>query len=92
MVTVYKYDLSLDVNEVSIPLDSRVMCVMEQGGVIRLWAFVDTDKPIITRTFLIYGTGSDIKDQEIWYIGTVKLAFELLSFHLFIFLPPQIVV
>jgi hypothetical protein len=84
MNTIYKYTLSESVNEIKMPQGSIPLTVQEQHGNTQLWALVDPDKPTITRTFEIYGTGHEVKDhQNLFYISTIQVAGGTLIFHVF---------
>ncbi len=71
MKTIYKYPIYGQPNPVSMPGGSKILCVMLQNDQICLWADVDTDYPLITRAFTVYGTGWVRPENPGTYIGSV---------------------
>jgi hypothetical protein len=84
---IFKYPLDArGEQQVMMPEGARVLSVQEQGGVICLWAMVETDRPFKTvRTFQIYGTGHSIPDglRHRVYVGTVQTEGGSLVWHVF---------
>lgn len=54
-----------------------------QRGRLCIWALVDTDTPMKTRYFEIYGTGHQIPRTQRRYLGTVLLHEDALVLHVF---------
>lgn len=85
MNTIYKYPLILQHRQtVKMPLYAKILSVQMQGYQICLWAELDTDDDAGDRTFLIYGTGHEIPEEEEFgrkYIGTIQQ--ERLVWHIF---------
>jgi hypothetical protein len=82
-VTVWKYALEVnDINMIRMPMHSRILCVQAQHDSPGIWALVDPENPLETRTFLVFGTGRriDYIDPS-HYIGTFQLG--ALVFHVF---------
>jgi len=71
MRAIWKYPLFMGMNDVEMPVGSKVISVENQAGILTMWALVDTDKEAakVTRTFSVKGTGFPIKDNE-EHIGT----------------------
>ena len=71
MRTVWKFTTDLGPLKVELPVDATVLHVEmlpAQTGV-DFWVELDTDEPVVERTFVIFGTGHPIKDG--WsYRGT----------------------
>lgn len=79
MLTIYKYKLNKSgINQIQMPMDASVISVgLDPKDDICIWAIVDTEKNMDTRTFFVAGTGWDITEEllefsEINYLGTVK--------------------
>ncbi len=76
MQTIYKYPLKVaDIQTIKMPADARLLSVGDQGGVLTLWARVDTEAELVPTTFAIYGTGNPIETPESdeVYIGTTQM-------------------
>ena len=79
MRTIYKYEIPVDGNLVSMPIDSQILSVGAQGESIVLWVEVDTERPECHRYFEVFGTGHAIPDNRMHsdmgvsrkFIGTV---------------------
>ena len=84
--TIYKYTLEIaDINKIEMPYDAEILCVQVQYAVPRIWALVDPDPalPKQTRTIRIVGTGHQIEEGIIDYIGSFQLLGGDLIFHVF---------
>lgn len=65
MITIHKYPFATsDKVQLQMPEDAEVLHAGEQHGQICLWAKVDTDKPLVKRTFLMFGTGHSLDVLE----------------------------
>jgi len=71
---IWKYQLtpSPGTAEVAIemPAGAMVLTVQTQAGQPCLWALVNEEQPLITRRFVIVGTGHPVPDGIGDYIGT----------------------
>lgn len=86
MKTIYKYDLIADdYVELAMPRNAWILSVKLQKGIPRIWALVDTEQPLETRTFRIAGTGHPIEEptNKLQFVGTFLMVEENLVFHLF---------
>jgi len=86
MKTIYKYQLDPMEKNVTMPEGATILHVDSQRDEICIWAEVDTDKPLVTRVFEIYGTGHEIpKDMGfvLKHLGSVKLHQDALIFHVY---------
>lgn len=76
MMTIYKYPIVLkDRQEVLLPVGAAILTVQMQERQINLWATVDTDAALETRTILLFETGEPIViyyPHHIFYLGTVQ--------------------
>jgi hypothetical protein len=83
MMTIYKYPLRPDLQTLRLPADAEILCVQMQRGEPQVWVKLDTDKPLVTRTLCVYGTGHEMKGLDSHYIGTFQLMGGELIFHVF---------
>jgi hypothetical protein len=83
--TIHKFDVPTAATfTLRLPDEAQVLTVQVQNGEPRLWVVVNTDELfMVTRTFLLYGTGHPLPDDLSGhlYIGTFQR--ERLVFHLF---------
>jgi hypothetical protein len=88
MKKIYKYKLeTTDVQQIEMPQGAQVLCVQTQDEIPCIWAIVDPNAALKSRTFEIYGTGHDFPKNE-WpdrrrYVGTYQLRKGALVFHCF---------
>jgi hypothetical protein len=67
MKTIYKYKAG----KVSIQKGAKVLTCGCQNNEFYIWALVnDTEAELETREFVVYGTGWEITDTNICYVGT----------------------
>ncbi len=64
MRTVHKFKLPYGSNVIDIHEGAETLSVMVQDDVPCLWAIVDTERPVVKRHFIIYATGSELKEPE----------------------------
>lgn len=86
MRTIYKYPLQVaDVQEVVLPSGAYMLSAQMQSGNLCLWALVDTNECLETRTVCMYGTGHRVNQavEAMQFLGTVQMADGGLVFHLF---------
>lgn len=72
MKAIYKYRLPfMEVSKVVLPKDSKVIRIDGFDGAIWLWAIVDTEEPLVERTFHLFKTGGEMPDDigRYMYIG-----------------------
>lgn len=82
---IYKYPLDIvDVQYVAIPETARMLDVQAQGDQLCMWALVDPDSPLKSRTVRVYGTGHDVSDPHAYYAGTAQTMGGQLVWHVFI--------
>lgn len=83
MITVYKY--IIDPNSPSIMINDKaeILSITFQGNELCLWAKVDTNNKLVSRNFNIYGTGHEIRNESLAFIGTAFLGSMSLVFHVF---------
>ncbi|MDO4215920.1 MAG: hypothetical protein Q4D12_08435 [Bacteroidales bacterium] len=93
MLKVWRYPINdvSGVNNISMPEGAQITgvgvathAIGEEG--ISVWALVDTEAPLETRTFVVAGTDVDMTDTLTRYnykiLGTVHLT-NLYAFHVF---------
>ena len=86
MKTIWKYKLEATENQIiRMPENSEVLTISGQDGCVYVWALVDTDRPSEDRCFSVYGTGWEIKPENLLYIGTAFIDSHIgpLVFHVF---------
>lgn len=58
--------------ELELPEGATVLRVGMQNGMLSMWALVDPfNETMVTRQFVVVGTGWDVPDSVIGHIGTV---------------------
>jgi hypothetical protein len=86
MKKIWKYQIP-DKTEfaLSMPKDSKVLCLKVQHGIACVWVLVDTKKEPTQTRFEVFGTGWEIKKDVDYldYIDTWQIANGELIFHLF---------
>lgn len=82
MKTIWKYTLQPECT-LDMPKDAEVLSVREQGEDICLWALVDPNAEKEPRKFVGFGTGHDVPDHPMKFIGTAHLHGGSLVFHVF---------
>ena len=86
MRRIFEYALEVvDYQEIHLPSNAKILAVDVQIGVVCLWALVDPEETVSTRTIKIVGTGHAVEeiDGEMDYIGTIQLLGGTLIFHVF---------
>lgn len=82
MKTIWKFILKPEI-EIEMPKGTEILTVAAQRDEICLWAKVDPNMQREKRKFMTFGTGHDIPDIEMKYIGTSQLSGGALIFHTF---------
>lgn len=72
MKEVWRYELALGTNLISMPAGARVLSVQAKDNVGCMWALVDRTAAPEDRTFCVYPTGGMVPDALI-YVGTFQL-------------------
>ena len=72
---IFKYKLGSRVQDIMMPVGSRIIHVESQFGIPCLWAEVDTglDVQLNKRRFVIINTGDSIPNSGLRYVGTFFL-------------------
>lgn len=84
MITVHKFPLLRQHRQtILLPARAKLLSVAFQGNELFLWAQVDTDRPNVERSIHVYGTGHELMDDDLKYIGTAHLDPIGLVFHVF---------
>lgn len=77
MSTIWKYELEIAPQQVSMPKGAKILSVANQDGEICLWALVDQHAPTEERSIEVIGTGWNLDKEhksissELTFIGTV---------------------
>lgn len=77
MKTIWKYQFEIsDGFNLLMPYDSDILSVQVQENQPCMWVLVDTNQPVITRRFRIFGTGFTNLDElgKFWnFISTFQM-------------------
>lgn len=78
MKIIYKYELNLTANEISMPSGAVILKAGEQNGFIVIWAMVKKELHVsnVIRHFSIIGTGYEIGNEladRLTHIDTVQM-------------------
>lgn len=84
MKKVFKYPVEIDGKfSLLLPMEAKILAVQIQHDKPCLWALVDPNAPVETRSFRLAGTGHPIDEESLEYIGTFQMASGSLIWHLF---------
>lgn len=74
MKTIWKFEFSLEASgSVEMPIGARILHVNRLWPqTVTLWAEVDTDHALETRSFAVVGTGHPLPSGSREYLGTFK--------------------
>jgi hypothetical protein len=74
MKTIWKFPLAggQQKHRISMPKGAKVLTAQLQNNDITLWAEVNDNKEKETRVFEVYGTGHEMNEYDLDYIGTVQ--------------------
>lgn len=87
MKTVHKYIIN-GPTVLSLPLGAKVVSCGNQLENIAIWVEVDTDAPVTSRTFAMFGTGKPIPTNcQCIFVGTVLLKGGTSAVHVYELLP-----
>jgi hypothetical protein len=77
--TIYKYAIHPGVYSLYLPEGSEALSVDIQYGEPQMWVLQDTSKPVVCR----YGTGHQLPEDDMRFIGTFFGDSGVFVFHLF---------
>lgn len=85
MKTIYKYRLPfMETSKVVMPQFSKIIRVDGLDGAIWIWAIVDTEKPLVERTFKLFKTGGEMPNNVGKYnyigCGAIFVQMELMMY------------
>jgi hypothetical protein len=84
MKKVYKYPLQpTDKQMIPLPKDAKIIHLDVQRGIPCIWALVDPDLPLEPIMIYTYGTGHEINEEGLLYIGSYQLLGGDIVFHAF---------
>ncbi len=69
---IWKYPLLVPLSVLTIPRGGKVVALQAQRGQPCLWVEVDPEATKELRGFRIYGTGREIPDEGVEYVGTYQ--------------------
>ena len=86
--SIWKFEIPIgDHIKIEMPECAKILSFQKQYEKFFIWAIVDIDAKMETRTFRIYGTGHDIFSDSLEYlgeyIGTVQQNEGQFVWHLF---------
>lgn len=76
MKTIYKYPLKHSGRQtVEMPLGACILSVQPQRDIPTIWALVETENPLMSRSFYVTGTGHEVPEfiDAAAFLGTVQL-------------------
>lgn len=82
MRTIWKFKLEHECT-VKMPAGAEILSVREQGQGIYVWALVDPKAPSEDRYFVGIGTGHDVPDEPLKFLGSAHLDDGAMVFHIF---------
>jgi hypothetical protein len=81
-MVIWKYELSItDRQNIQLPVGAQILSVQMQNGNCCMWVMCNSEAPLETRRFAMYGTGHELPQFPGKYITTFQ--FDILVFHLF---------
>lgn len=85
MKVIYKYRLPfMETSKVVLHKDAKVLRIDGFDGAIWLWAIVDTQAPLVERTFYLFKTGGQMPDDVDTYVylgcGAIFVQMELMMY------------
>jgi hypothetical protein len=86
-VTIWKYQLKADdIQEIEIPVGSRILSLQVQNGIPCIWALVYDKSPKDTKKIYTFGTGepTTFLPETLQFLGTYQILEGQLVFHVFI--------
>lgn len=72
MLTIWKFPLEKSLCRVELREGFKILSAQDQFGVPTIWVLLDHEKPVVIKTFHIYGTGHLIPNEPGDYIGTLQ--------------------
>lgn len=84
MKSIWKFSLGESTHPIlTMPVGAEILSVQTQRDEPQLWALVDPDAPKAKRQFHVYGTGWDVEQENLRFIGTVQMRGGAFVFHVF---------
>ena len=82
--TIWKYHVPFkDWFKLSMPDGAEILSVQMQGDLAFIWALVNPAAPLGHRYFRLAGTGDEIEEDKLSYVGTYQERDGSLVWHLF---------
>ena len=85
MRTIWKYQVPFTEQfSLDLPRGAEVLTMQLQREVPTIWVELDSDAPLISRTFALVGTGHPIpEDDVLMYVGTFQVQGGMFVYHLY---------
>lgn len=84
MRTVWKVQLTPEMNTVDLVQAAKPLCVQMQHDIPCMWVEVDSEMPHREYSIAIIGTGHPIPPGRWSYVGTFQFPAESLVFHVYL--------
>jgi hypothetical protein len=82
--TVWKFPLLVcDDQIILMPDQAEILCVQRQGELACLWALVDPHETLVPRRFFVVGTGHELPQRNLKYVGTFQTDDGVFVWHVF---------
>lgn len=70
---IFKFSMKIEHEQIiRMHVNAEILTLQTQNGVPCIWAKVDPSNDMEKRTFFIFGTGHNINEYSIDYIGTFQ--------------------
>ena len=88
-MSIWKFPFQVsDFLTISMPLGANILSIQVQRDVPTIWAMVNPNAQLVTRSFRCFGTGHPIPSGlPLEFVGTVQMFDGELVFHVFEDLP-----
>lgn len=84
MKRIFKYPVPVDDSfSLELPIGSHILCVQMQKSEPVMWIECNPDAIKTVRYFYLFGTGMEVSEKAVRYIGTIQMLAGGLIFHLF---------
>jgi hypothetical protein len=84
MKRIFKYEIPIQhIIHIELPQESKIISFQNQNEIACIWAIVDNSFPLESRTFILIGTGQELSESCLNYIGTCQMMGGNLVWHLF---------
>jgi hypothetical protein len=82
MKEIWKYNIASN-GAIEMPVGAVILTAREQRDATCIWALVDPNERLERRRFVVYGTGNEVDQEDLKYIGTAIHMHGALVLHVF---------